>query len=228
MADHEVDETTKPIFFGPFQFHAARRLLQREGVHVPLGGRAFDVLSVLIKRAGDVVSKRELIDSVWPSVTVEESSLRFHIKELRRALGERRGGVRYVVNVSGKGYSFVAPIEKAHRLSEPGTRLVRPRTLPLRLLSVIGCEDSVRSITALLKDRRFVTVTGPGGIGKTTVATAVAEGLIPEFAEDIYFVDLATVIDPNLVATALIAALAEPIQSNSIASIVDNLREKKL
>lgn len=228
MGDSAVDGTTDAISFGPFQFHATRRLLQKDGVGVPLGGRAFDVLSVLINRAGDLVSKKELIDSVWPSVTVEEGSLRFHIKELRKALGERQAGVRYIVNVSGKGYSFVAPISKATRPSESSTYLVRPRTLPSRMLSVIGCEKTVRNVSALLQDRRFVTLTGPGGIGKTTVAITVAEGLISEFGGDICFVDLATVVDPNLVATALIAALAEPIQSHSVSSVVEHLRRKKV
>lgn len=96
--------------FGPFRIVPRARALERDGSPTLLGGRAFDLLRVLVSRPGEVVSKGELMARVWPDLTVEESSLRFHVNQLRRALGDRQAGERYVTNVPGRGYCFVAPV----------------------------------------------------------------------------------------------------------------------
>src|SRR6267142_6154204 len=96
--------------FGPFRLIAAERLLMKEDGPVSVGARALDILIVLIGRAGDVVGRRELIDRVWPDVIVEEVNLRVHVANLRKALGDGRDGARYVANVPGRGYCFVAPV----------------------------------------------------------------------------------------------------------------------
>ena len=93
--------------FGRFRIVPYARLLERDGLPTPLSSRAFDLLCLLVSRAGEVVSKGELIARAWPDMTVEESSLRFHITMLRRALGDGQGGERYVVNIPGRGYCFV-------------------------------------------------------------------------------------------------------------------------
>ena len=109
---NDPDAQPKPVLeafvFGRFRIVPYARLLEHNGLPVPLSSRAFDLLCLLIDRAGEVVSKAELIAKAWPDVTVEESSLRFHITMLRRALGDGRGGERYVVNVPGRGYCFVS------------------------------------------------------------------------------------------------------------------------
>jgi TolB-like protein len=98
------------IAFGPFHLDARKRLLEKDGVPIALGSRAMDVLIVLVERAGEVVSKQELTRRVWPNITVDESGLRVHMAALRKALGDGRDGVRYLTNVSGRGYCFVAPV----------------------------------------------------------------------------------------------------------------------
>jgi DNA-binding winged helix-turn-helix (wHTH) protein len=107
-------ETIPEAFhFGPFRVAPHARLLERESSPVSLGSRAFDLLCLLVSRPGEIVSKRELMARTWPDVTVEESSLRFHITQLRRALGDTpHGGGRYVVNVPGRGYCFVARVSR--------------------------------------------------------------------------------------------------------------------
>jgi len=99
--------------FGPFRIIPHARLVERDGSPMPLGSRAFDLLCVLVSRPGEVVSKGELMARVWPDLTVEEGSLRFHISQLRRALGDGREGKRYVANVPGRGYCFVARVDRA-------------------------------------------------------------------------------------------------------------------
>ena len=94
------------VSFGPFRLAPMERLLERAGKAVPLGGRALDILIVLLEHAGEVVSKRDLIERVWPDVIVDEGSLRFHIAALRKALGDGEAGARYVTNVPGTRLLF--------------------------------------------------------------------------------------------------------------------------
>jgi|SRR5215470_3005220 len=106
----QAEFVLREFSFGSFRIVPHARLVERNGSQVPLGGRAFDLLCVLVNRPGEVVSKGELMAKVWPELTVEESSLRFHIAQLRRALGDGLEGKRYVANVFGRGYCFVAPV----------------------------------------------------------------------------------------------------------------------
>jgi DNA-binding winged helix-turn-helix (wHTH) protein len=183
------------ISFGPFDLCAPQRLLKKTEKLVPLGGRAFDILIALAERAGEVVTHRELIERVWPDVNVEETNLRFHISALRKALGDGRDGARYISSVAGRGYCFVAPIK--HLLTEqrappPGIADAEGfKKLPPRLSQMIGREDIVRTLSAELMLQRFVTIVGPGGIGKTTVAVSVAHKLRTGFEGAVFFVDLA-------------------------------------
>jgi DNA-binding winged helix-turn-helix (wHTH) protein len=101
--------------FGPFQLYPSRRLLSEENRRVQLGSRAFDILTLLVERAGNVVGKDELVARVWPNVFVEESNLKTQVSALRRALGETRSGRCYIVTIPGRGYNFVAPVRFAER-----------------------------------------------------------------------------------------------------------------
>src|SRR5580704_10244281 len=100
------------ISFGPFQLFASGRRLLRDEVPVEVGSRSLDILIALVERGGEVVRKKELVARVWPDVIVDETSLRTHVARLRKALGDGREGARYIANVPGRGYSFVAPITR--------------------------------------------------------------------------------------------------------------------
>jgi two-component sensor histidine kinase len=119
------------VSFGPFRLYAAERLLEKDGAAVPLGSRALDLLTVLVERAGEVVGKRELLARAWPRLTVEESNLRFQISGLRRVLGESASGRRYIANVPGCGYCFVAPTALIG-LARPAAPGRRPQEFPRR------------------------------------------------------------------------------------------------
>src|SRR5258708_3475890 len=101
------------VAFGPLRLSSSERLIERSGEPLELGGRAMDILIALVERAGDVVSQRELIDRVWPNVTVDDSNLRSHVVALRRTLGDGQDGARYVINVPGRGYCFVIPTTRS-------------------------------------------------------------------------------------------------------------------
>src|SRR5216684_1946331 len=101
------------ISFGPFSLVTSERLLTREGAPVELSARALDILVALLSRPNEVVSKNDLLAQVWPDATVEEGSLRFHIVNLRKALGDGKDGARYITTLTGRGYCFVAPISRS-------------------------------------------------------------------------------------------------------------------
>src|SRR5882724_1676852 len=137
----------------------------------------FDILVFLIERAGEVVGKEELIARVWPQTFVEEANLKIQVSALRRALGDGQGGNRYIVTVVGRGYNFVAPIriEAPSLTRQPATLSIAKHNLPLAVTRIIGREQAVETLISRLSRQRLVTVIGPGGIGKTTVALTVAE-----------------------------------------------------
>lgn len=101
------------LHFGPFAFHVNQRLVLEGDQPLRLGGRALDILQVLVEHAGSVVSKDELIAQVWPRTVVEEINLRVHIAALRRAFRDGQNGHCYIVNIPERGYSFVAPVQQA-------------------------------------------------------------------------------------------------------------------
>ena len=162
------------VSFGPFRLFAAEGQLKKGDEPLHLGGRALDTLIALVERAGEVVTQRELISRVWPVVTVEEANLRYHIANLRKALGDGRGA-RYIVTVSGRGYSFVAPVTHSTPQSSPIPQPSPPREaavsdrlhrLPPKLTRMIGRDDTIRTLSAQLMMWRFVSIVGAGGIRK--------------------------------------------------------------
>jgi predicted ATPase/DNA-binding winged helix-turn-helix (wHTH) protein len=211
MGDRENSRANGVASFGPFRLFAAERLLQKKDEPLPLGGRALDILIALVERAGEVVTRRELIARVWPDVTVEEANLRVHIAALRKALGDGHEGARYVANVAGRGYCFVAQVERtADQRLPPRPAAVgadRQQRLPARLMRMVGRGDEVRALSTDLMIWRFVSIVGPGGMGKTTVAVAVAHALLDGFNGSAFFVDLGALSEPQLVPTAVASAL---------------------
>jgi DNA-binding winged helix-turn-helix (wHTH) protein len=101
----------RKLRFGAFELSIGERALRRDGQVLPIGGRALDILICLAERPGEVIAKQELLDRVWPDVTVEEGSIRVHVFEIRKALGDGQFGNRYIANIKGRGYSFVGIIE---------------------------------------------------------------------------------------------------------------------
>jgi DNA-binding winged helix-turn-helix (wHTH) protein len=217
MNDRRTLQPKNVLSFGPFSLFAAERLLKKGDEPVPLGGRALDILVALAEGAGEVVTRKELISTVWPDVTVEEANLRFQMAALRKALGDGRDGARYISNISGRGYCFVAPVTRSTAArTVPVTAIAtteRVQRLPPRPARMVGRDDTVRSLAQQIQMWRFVSIVGPGGIGKTTVAISVAHTLIDGFHNAVFFIDLAALTDPQLVPTAIASALGFAVQT---------------
>lgn len=108
------------VSFGPYCLLSTQFLLvELGGKPVPLGSRALEILIVLVERAGELVSKQELMDRVWPNVFVTPANLTVHISALRRTLRDGRDGNRFIINIPGRGYRFVAPVTPARHLKPP-------------------------------------------------------------------------------------------------------------
>jgi len=216
--------------FGPFRFSAALQQLTLDGEPVRLGSRAIAILLALVERPGELVSKEDLLTSAWPRTHVEEGNLRVHIAALRRALGDSSDTPKYILNVAGRGYRFVASVR---RFEAPGgaaapldgaTTSARDN-LPGLIGHIIGREDDLDTLATMLEQSRQVTLAGTGGIGKTTVALALAHRLKHRFAGAAFFVDLAAVSDPVVVPFAIASAVRIAIDTERpVESLVGRLR----
>jgi len=220
------------ISFGPFRLLAARRLLLEGDKPVRLGSRAFDILAALVERPGEVVAKEQLIARAWPQTFVEESNLKIQVSALRRALGDGQGGNRYVITVPGRGYNFVAPVRREEALraaSAPPAPSTTPHNLPFAVTRMIGRDDAVVALVERLSRERLVTIVGAGGIGKTTVALAVAERMMASYEDGVWLVDLAPLADPRLLPTAVATVLGLELRiANPLRSLVDAVKDKRM
>jgi len=210
------------LAFGDFQLVPAERVLLRGGRPVKVGSRSLDILIALVARRSEVLSKDALIAEVWPDTLVEESALRVHISTLRKALGDGEGGVRLIANVPGRGYCFVAQVTEL----TVGTASVEVSTasasampllakMPALVAKIVGRDELIADLVQTLQEQRLVTVVGPGGMGKTTVALGVAHRFAAS-GQAVGFVDLASVADPDLVASAVASALGLPVRSSDL------------
>ena len=200
------------IAFGRFQVWPDRRDLLADGQPLRLGGRAFDVLLALLEARGAVVSREALKARVWPNQTVEDNNLAAQIVALRKALGEERGLIR---TVAGRGYQFTgetralpAAAEASEVATSPAAEPIQaPTNLPEQVTELIGREQELAEVLALLASSRLVTLTGPGGIGKTRLALAAARQLLPDFADGVWIAEFSAIADPGLVASTVAAAV---------------------
>jgi predicted ATPase/DNA-binding winged helix-turn-helix (wHTH) protein len=226
MSSDSVHTTLK---FGPFDLSTRERVLRRDGVVLPLGSRAIDILIHLAERPGEVVGKKELIDQVWSDVNVEEGSLRVHVAAIRKALADGQFGSRYVANVQGRGYSFVGPVVRVEEDAiDKRDRGQNEVGLPARLLKMIGRDPMLDDVEDRIRNDRFVTLLGPGGIGKTTVAVAVGHAMAEEFG-GVHFVDLGSLTDPRHVPAAVGTSLGLALKvKDATAELLDVARSKKL
>jgi predicted ATPase/DNA-binding winged helix-turn-helix (wHTH) protein len=222
----------RAISFGPYRLLVAQRLLLEGDKPVRLGSRAFDVLTALVERAGEVVGKEELIARAWPTTFVDESNLKIQVSALRRALGDGQGDNRYVVNVVGRGYNFVAPIreeEPSGASPSPTIAPAAPHNLPFATTRMIDREEIVTTLVTQLSRQRLVTVAGPGGIGKTTVCLAVVEQMIGAYEHGVWLVDLAALRDPGLVPSAVATVLGLEIHTEDpLPALVTALRDNRM
>jgi predicted ATPase/DNA-binding winged helix-turn-helix (wHTH) protein len=217
----------KGLGFGPFVLFPSRRLLLEDGRPVDLGDRALDILAALASRPGKIVSKQTLLAEAWPDVFVEEVNLRVHVSAVRRALGDGVGGRRFLKTIPGQGYSFVAPVVSLAR-ANPEPVATAP-WLPQRTRKVFGRDAVITSVVEDLAHERLITLAGPAGIGKTTVAIAAADRAQSRFPDGGAFVDLAPVSDPATLPIMLAMALGlTQLRVTTVENVAAALRGRRI
>lgn len=202
----------------------ARRELRMCGDKVPVGARALEILEVLVRADGGLITKENLMRSVWPGAFVPDNTLQVHICAIRKALGPYRALLK---TESGRGYRLLGdwtarqqnaavkptvldPVEDS---GEP------PRTnLPARTFGIVGRAENIGQLQDLLSAYRAVTLTGPGGVGKTTLAIEVARALLPGFGGGGWLIELASILDANLVPAAVLSVLDLTLGSDAITA----------
>jgi predicted ATPase/DNA-binding winged helix-turn-helix (wHTH) protein len=215
---------------GPWEIDFRQRELRLRGTQVPVGGRAFEIVETLVRAAGELVTKDEIMRRVWRGAIVEENTLRVHISAIRKALGPDRAMLK---TDASRGYRLLgrwtvrenadSPDVPTSSFGIPGPP--RSTNLPQATSNLIGRTTAMRELQDLVSAYRIVTLTGPGGIGKTALALKVSRCLVPRFADGIWLVELASLSDANLVASAVATALGVklgggPITADSVARAI--------
>jgi predicted ATPase/DNA-binding winged helix-turn-helix (wHTH) protein len=221
---------SEAFVFGSFKLMPAERTLLDDGKPLRLGGRALDILVTLVEHAGKTVRKDELMARAWPDTVVDEASLRVHIATLRKTLGEGHAGTRFITNIPGRGYVFVASAsrQRSDTVVEPPRAAITGNTMPASLTRIIGRDNVIALLTEQIAKRRLMTIVGPGGIGKTTIAGAVAEAARPSFPDGLWYVGLASVPNGELVPTAVAAVLGISLPAiEPIAGLAAWLRDRR-
>ena len=227
--------------FGPFQLAPARRRLLLDGEPVRLSDRALDLLVALVEHRGEVVSKPQMLQRGWPGLVVEESNLRVQIAALRRALQDPHDAPRFIVSVPGRGYAFVgdvawtddegqapSPAPVAAEVPRPTSSAPWPLSLP-PARPLVGRDDFVAALQYELALRRFITVIGPGGMGKTAVARLVAARSASRYADGVQLLDLAPLAGAELVLPHLASQLRVPAAgAGTLAALMEHLRHRHL
>ena len=213
-----------------WEIDLGRRELRSRGTPVPLGSRAFEIVTVLVQAASELVTKDHLMERVWPGATVGEATIHVHISAVRKALGSGRGLLK---TASGRGYRLLGswtPLEQAGAaapVAAPPTQATGappPNNFPPVVTRLVGRSAAAQIVRDLVSAYRAVTLTGPGGIGKTSLAIKAVRYLLPDFEDGGWIVELASLSDPDLVPSTVAGVLGlklgRDVSAESVARIV--------
>ena len=163
--------TSRSFAFGHFVLKPERQLLLSHGKPVRIGGRALDLLTALVERAGELVDKEALVSCVWPTTFVDAANLKVTMASLRRALGESHTAPRYIATVVGRGYRFIAPVRPLASLAEGGDGAAAMAE------QIVGLIDAVEAIRLELQHIRAGSRLASPDEWASTLRTLLSEEL---------------------------------------------------
>lgn len=232
--------------FGEFELSPKKRRLLKQGENVALNSKAFDLLLFLVENHGRVVTKDELLGMVWEGQFVEENNLTVHIAALRKIFGDKKDDYRFIATIHRKGYKFVADVRSSAVEKNPANH---PAPVSRKKIEksfennkkILGRTREISAICSLLRDAecRLITLSGAGGSGKTLLARAIAEQIAEDFADGVFFVELASISQPDVLTAAisnalgvmetgeksLTEALTEQLENKNALLILDNFEQ---
>jgi non-specific serine/threonine protein kinase len=228
--------------FGDFDLDVSAYELRCQGRSIQIERRPMDLLVLLVERRGQLVSRSDIVQHLWgQDVFVEvEPGVNTVVWKVRGALGDSSDNPKFVETVSGRGYRFIARVEvvppsppqASPALVAVPERLPDPRrhNLPAELTSFVGRRKELLELPGVLASSRLLSLTGAGGVGKTRLAVRLACGLVNEFPDGVWLVDLAPLSVPDLVAQAIATAVGvrEGPQRSARDALLDTLRDREL
>ena len=213
--------------FGDFECDAAAYELRRKGRRITLARQPMDLLLLLLSRPGDLVPRGEIAARLWADgVFVDiEAGVRTAVRKVRNALGDSGKDPRLIETVPGKGYRFVGTLKAT--ASEPP---IRRHNLSADLTRFIGREPLLAELRQQLRSARLLSLTGPGGVGKTRLASRLGLDVSGEFANGVWFVDLAPLTSPALVGQSIATTLGvrESRERSVQDALVEYLRDREI
>ncbi len=213
-----VQATPSAYRFDRFRLDPSERRLLADGQPMAVGPRAFNLLVALVERAGQLVSKDELLDRVWPKLVVEENNLQVQVSALRKILGAEA-----IATVPGHGYRFT--LKPTHETVAPA-----PYNLPRQISSFVGRAGELAEVRALLERARLLTLVGFGGLGKTRLALEVATGVANAYPDGVWLVELAPLTDARRVpqAVASVLGVREEPGRPVVEALLKHVAERRL
>jgi predicted ATPase/DNA-binding winged helix-turn-helix (wHTH) protein len=221
--------------YDQWEIDLGRRELRSRGIPVPLGGRAFEIVTVLVQSATKLVTKDHMMERVWPGAVVGEGTIHVHISAVRKALGPDRAMLK---TVSGRGYRLLGnwtPQQREGTAPAVYSTLTRisgappANNFPPLINRLIGRAAAAQSVRDLVSAYRVVTLTGPGGIGKTSLAIKAVRYLLSDFEDGGWLVELASLSDPVLVPSTVASTLGLKLVGEiSAESVARAIGEKNL
>jgi Cdc6-like AAA superfamily ATPase len=167
------------------------------------------------------------MERVWPDTVVVEANLNVNIAALRRALRDGQQGNRYLVTIPGRGYRFVASVTFSDFNHQDPDALRPSNNLPTPSTRLFGEDEIVKQLAGDLRQHGFITIAGPSGIGKSSVAHAVAAELMSNYQHGFFWVDLTSIETPDLVPSKVADAFGiETRIEDAISGLVAELKDK--
>ncbi|MGF6382576.1 putative ATPase/DNA-binding winged helix-turn-helix (wHTH) protein [Paraburkholderia atlantica] len=203
------------------------RQVFRDGQAQPIGARAFDILELLIRSAGKLVTKDEIMRLVWPTTFVVENNIQVHISALRKLFGD--GWIR---TVPGRGYQLRTPSQMTapHAPSQELAAKAVAGVVTQRSWPLVGRDDDANTLYEMLQRGSLVTVSGPGGVGKTRLALSVARAWADSNHFQVCHVDFAGHSTQHSCLLAVLEILGGAAGSNAptIADVVQTVGDRQI
>ncbi len=239
-----MEEVERTFSFTEFELDTAKRRLLNHGGIVNLNPKALELLTVLVKNHGHIVTKNELLKTVWKDQFVEENNLTVHISALRKIFGEKKGTHKFIVTIPGEGYKFIADVKSFDVHENQANKDLTHSDIAQNSLQIVsnvrfetdknlvGREREIAEIISLIRQDKFglITLTGTGGAGKTSLAKAVGNNLIVDFADGVYFIELAAIRNSELVAPTIMQTLGidESPDQDFVETLKNYLHERHI